>query len=400
VKSPIIKLNDIVEDSLKKYKNGKEFFYHIDSEIRKSENEDIVLNLFQRIYNKYGYSYNLVISGSFSEYILYLLKKNKITCNGTILQLSGSITSHHGEIGKITPDKEIVVQYKNEEYSNRDFIFVDDSYFSGTTEFKINEFLGKVNSKIIKTYIVYDGGLKNKDKVSLYRYFDHHKGSLDTVKILLDYLHKKKDIPYRELENRIVKGEIRTIFDLKNKINDFYAKIGKEKMNVFSRNESRIMENNETDYMLQVFSEMMDDWNFEIIQKLFFKKGELIKGGSEEELKFGQNLRKANFCDQGKKRPFTEDEFDLIPKENTYLFRFMWYKHKLNRTPTDDEVYEINEYLEGRKEYLEIDGYKLNYRVTTTGGGCMVTIVIQKSKINELKSYKMFIESKEELDFL
>ena len=54
-----------------------------------------------------------------------------------------------------------------------DFIFVDDSYYSGTTRDIINAELNKYGGKITRTFVVYDGSKEKDDSVfSLYRYYD------------------------------------------------------------------------------------------------------------------------------------------------------------------------------------------------------------------------------------
>ena len=58
---------------------------------------------------------------------------------------------------------------QNGDISNKKFIFIDDSYFSGTTEKVIEKYLNKFNSTIEKTYVIYDGNI-NKDR-NRTRYF-------------------------------------------------------------------------------------------------------------------------------------------------------------------------------------------------------------------------------------
>lgn len=59
---------------------------------------------------------------------------------------------------------------KGEEY-----VFIDDSYFSGKTSFVVKEALEKVECKLLGTVVIYDGcAEKRSDVKSIYRYYDFH----------------------------------------------------------------------------------------------------------------------------------------------------------------------------------------------------------------------------------
>jgi len=55
---------------------------------------------------------------------------------------------------------------------NKNFIFIDDSFYSGKTRNCIDAELQKYDSKIIRTIVCYDGSKEKDDTVSsLYRYY-------------------------------------------------------------------------------------------------------------------------------------------------------------------------------------------------------------------------------------
>lgn len=85
------------------------------------------------------------------------------------------------------------------------FLLFDDSYYSGSTKIAIEKYLKKYNSNISKTYVLYDGNDKiENDRVSLYRYYDYHKGTKLSVDKLLNYLDNyKNDLPTNNLEMNI-----------------------------------------------------------------------------------------------------------------------------------------------------------------------------------------------------
>lgn len=62
---------------------------------------------------------------------------------------------------------------QNFNLTNKKFVYVDDSYFSGSTARKIDNFLSDYKSSIVKISVIYDG---SKDRVknmkSLIRYYD------------------------------------------------------------------------------------------------------------------------------------------------------------------------------------------------------------------------------------
>lgn len=67
-----------------------------------------------------------------------------------------------------------------------EFIFIDDSYYSGKTAKGLEEALQKVNknAKITETFVVYDGCKKKTNTViSLFRYYDQSYGTIEDIDI-------------------------------------------------------------------------------------------------------------------------------------------------------------------------------------------------------------------------
>jgi hypothetical protein len=236
------KIDKIVKEISIKAPSGNRFFDEIDSAIKNPKNLDIILELFKKIYSEFGYNYNLVVSGEFGDLIGLLIKRGDIICKGTFLQVSGGITSHFTDMDKIKKVKEVKIQKKKGEIDNKDFIFVDDSYYSGTTEFSINLYLNKINSKILKTFIVYDGNdKKSQNRISLYNYYDWNVGSKRTLDELMTEL-EKYNVPREYFRERIIKGDIISIIQLRKEINKFLTKSGIGEIDVYRRvRESKIL---------------------------------------------------------------------------------------------------------------------------------------------------------------
>ena len=171
------KVSDIVNKSLNKYIGGEKFFDQLDKEFKKPENIDIIKHMFQVISTQNGMFYNIVVSGKFGDWIKTLIIDKKIIpFNGTFLHVSGSLTSHEGFLNKIKEDKQIEIIYKSGDIQNKEFIFFDDSYYSGSTNRSISNFLILNNSLLKKTYVIYDGSDKtSNDRWSYYNYYKQNK---------------------------------------------------------------------------------------------------------------------------------------------------------------------------------------------------------------------------------
>lgn len=244
-----LKIKGFVDNILKNKKGGNTFFDDLDSEMKKPNNLDLIESLFNRIYEKYSQNFNLVVSGGFGDFIIYLLRKDILKCKGSILQLTGSLTSHFNKLNTLNTNKSAVIVFQKGELSNREYIFVDDSYYSGTTENVINILLKEYNSSIIDTFVMYDGNDKKSDsRNSLFNYYDHFNGNKRTIWELLTYLYNQDDIPYEIFEQEIVKGKIITINGLISKINKFKNKVGDiNRINNYNR--TKTYENNKINYI-------------------------------------------------------------------------------------------------------------------------------------------------------
>lgn len=234
MKSSIKKIDNWVKNLSKEVRGGNVFFDKIDSLIKSDLN--IIKELFQKIYSDVGYDFNLVVSGEIGRIILKMIKSGEISCNGEKLLVSGGLTSHFNDMDKIKKLKDISIEYATiGGFKNKDFIFVDDSYYSGTTEKSIDQFLNRIGSKITKTYVVYDGNdKKSNNRISLYRYYDFNKGSKRTPGELFNEL-SKYDVPKEEFENRILSGEIESIIQLRKEVNKYLRRIGKKEIDVYRR---------------------------------------------------------------------------------------------------------------------------------------------------------------------
>lgn len=227
--NPEDKLRNIVERLLDTKKGGEHFFDALDDAIKNPENEDITLALFNKIYQKYDKyrdDFNIVVSGSFGRRIIQMMKESKLYCGGTFVLFSGSITSHQNKMGLITKNKDVKVEFQNDSIGEgKEFIFIDDSYYSGTTYKLIKKFIEERKSTIKECYVIYDGNdTPEKTRHSLYSYYQNYSGRTWDKETLLNRLEKIEGANKEEVKKLILNGEVKTNRDLINSINHFWKK--------------------------------------------------------------------------------------------------------------------------------------------------------------------------------
>jgi len=152
------KLKNIISNLLIKHEGGRKFFDALDDSIKSIVNEDITIALLKGNSNEW-----IASSGEFGDRIYDLWKNKKIKCKGVVV-FNGKMATHEIGVHEWYPD--------NFDISNKQFVYVDDSYFSGNTVKKINDFLLKMNSSIKVVSVIYDGSkIKSKMVKSFFRYY-------------------------------------------------------------------------------------------------------------------------------------------------------------------------------------------------------------------------------------
>jgi hypoxanthine phosphoribosyltransferase len=228
--SAIEKLKNIVESSLQIEGGGEKFFDRIDNMIKDEKNEDIIFELFKKIREKNGNDFNMILSGSFGEKIISMITNGKLKFNGKYTLFNGSITSHQNKMGIISKNKEVNVRQSSifswwDNIKDYKLIFVDDSYYSGTTLKLIKIFLSKYEANIDSIYVIYDGNDKpSSNRYSLYSYYDNHSGREWDKNTLIDMLSKIEN--NNEVKNLIESGKIKTNRELISALNFYWNKNG------------------------------------------------------------------------------------------------------------------------------------------------------------------------------
>lgn len=150
-------LNAIVKEMLDTYKGGEVFFDNLDNALRNKSNLVIIKELLNKINNIQNS--NIIVSGKFGVFFKQYIKIKGIKTNSLIC-VGGGLRK-----GKS-------VNLSKETLENSEYIFIDDSFYSGATKNAIEKELNKINSHIKTTYVIYDGSInKCNSIVSLYRYY-------------------------------------------------------------------------------------------------------------------------------------------------------------------------------------------------------------------------------------
>lgn len=149
------RLDGIVKQMLETHVGGEVFFDHLDDTIR---NDKLIIDELINIVPEFT-DKNIIVSGSFGRLFFDYIKLLSLYPK-SIVWVNGGLR------------KNAKVEYDLCNYKNKEFIFIDDSYYSGKTRNTIEDSLNKHNSCITETYVVYDGSEeKNENVKSLYRYY-------------------------------------------------------------------------------------------------------------------------------------------------------------------------------------------------------------------------------------
>ena len=159
-------MHPIVSECLDKYKGGESYFNELDSLIK---NDEVLMVLFLAYAVQDSGIYNVILSGEIGLRYMQLQLQNKVPNYINLMVVNGGLRKNSEITGGIMSNCEVIP----EGLDNMDVIFIDDSFYSGKTRNKVNEFLYHRGTVIYGTYVFYDGSKEKHDNVvSLYRYYD------------------------------------------------------------------------------------------------------------------------------------------------------------------------------------------------------------------------------------
>lgn len=147
-----MQIDNIVKEMIEKHEGGEKFFEHLDKAVQQEPILDQLLNM---IGENTSMLHPIVLSGGFGRYF-----HNTMKTEIPLLVVNGGLRK-----GEPVDD----LSYLG--LTGVEFIFIDDSFYSGKTRDAINQELEKHGAKIVQTFVIYDGSLEKDDTVhSLYRY--------------------------------------------------------------------------------------------------------------------------------------------------------------------------------------------------------------------------------------
>lgn len=158
-------MKPIVSECLTKHIGGENYFNELDGMIKNNETL-LVLYLLYAVQD--SGVYNIILSGEIGLKYMQLQLQNKIPDYINLMVVNGGLRKGKEITGGIASRCEIIPK----DLSGIEVIFIDDSFYSGKTCNKIEEFLNSRYTCLNKTYVFYDGCReKNDNVISLYRYY-------------------------------------------------------------------------------------------------------------------------------------------------------------------------------------------------------------------------------------
>ena len=147
---------ETVNNLLEKYIGGQIFFTELDKSVK--FNKEILTELVQRVERTFPLA-NTIASGEIG------LAMHNLGVEIDLLVPGGL---------RFDPTK-INLEPFADRIKGQQFIFVDDSYFSGKTATVVKEEIERLGGTWLGSFVAYDGSKSKEENVfSLYRYYDYH----------------------------------------------------------------------------------------------------------------------------------------------------------------------------------------------------------------------------------
>lgn len=155
----------IVQECLYKYNGGSIYFTELDKMIK---NNEALMILFLAYAIKDSGCHNIIMSGEIGFKYLKMQLEHKLPKNINIMVVNGGLRNNKNIVSVVTNFRNIIPK----DFNKNKVIFIDDSFYSGRTANKVEEFVRLRNGNLIRKYVFYDGCKeKHNDVISLYRYY-------------------------------------------------------------------------------------------------------------------------------------------------------------------------------------------------------------------------------------
>ena len=158
-------IDSIVKEIMCRHSGGTAFFDNLDKEIRKPAIIDQIYSYAYKYIVKSGiYCAGLIVSGKFGRFFnnWYNSTTDLESQPMTVIVVNGGIREG-ASIDNLN--------YMKSSIYCGNFIFIDDSFYSGDTRNAIKNEIERLGGNLVKTFVIYDGSLiKDNTVESLYRY--------------------------------------------------------------------------------------------------------------------------------------------------------------------------------------------------------------------------------------
>lgn len=152
-------LREIVETCSRLHEGGENYFDELDSLVK---NDSELVSSFINYAVSEERTDNVIISGEIGTLARKYQDLGIISKHINILTVNGGIRKN-GEIHYLSPEK----------VKGKAFLFVDDSFYSGSTAGKVKVAVEDLGGTIVRNYVFYDGNPEKRNDVrSLYRYYE------------------------------------------------------------------------------------------------------------------------------------------------------------------------------------------------------------------------------------
>lgn len=154
----------IVDKCLTEEGGGSSYFTKLDAEVKKQP--DLLAEYMKYVTDRSGV-YDVVVSGEIGDRYVELQHVGEIPGNINLFLLPGGLRKGSTKLAS--------KGYPREFSQQKEFIFLDDSYYSGKTLNAVADYVRGAGGFIRHAYVFYDGSpVKNKNVSSLYRYYDFY----------------------------------------------------------------------------------------------------------------------------------------------------------------------------------------------------------------------------------
>lgn len=159
-------LNSKIIQILKRHpEGGEKFFNALDFMLRGdvSIGKEFIKWVMNNLHPMYASGTGIVVTGRFGHFLLSNFGKELLKFFGDVVVVNGGI--REGAEPEILKDSLPMSRY----------IFLDDSYYSGVTQDKIQQALKSLQPtfEFMETYVVYDGSKGDHYRIhSMYRYYE------------------------------------------------------------------------------------------------------------------------------------------------------------------------------------------------------------------------------------